>query len=80
MLAPLVVGRGTVAARPGVFTGDAVDIAIKRQIKIEARLFAVANHIESGIGLVIDGGNHGIALHFGDVVTPKIFQMLGGVF
>ena len=80
MLTPLVVGRGTIAARPSVFTSDAVDVTIKRQIEIEAGLFAIANHIEAGVRLVIYGGNHGIALHFGDIIAPKIFQTLGGIF
>jgi hypothetical protein len=80
MLATLVVGGRAVAARPGVFACDTFDIAIERQIKVEAGLFAVGDDVESGSQLILNGNHGGITLQLSNVVTPEVRQVFGCVF
>ena len=54
MLAALVVGRRAESAGGGRFKGDTFDVTVKGEIKIEPRLLAVGDDIQTGGGLIVN--------------------------
>jgi hypothetical protein len=80
VFAALVVGGRAEAAAGLGFAVDAVDVAIEAEVEVEAGLFAVGDDIEAGAGLVMEGGDDGVVLEFGEVVGSKFGKVGGGEF
>src|SRR4051812_45110228 len=58
--------------------GDPFEVPVKRQVKIEARLLAVGDHVEPRGELIMHRGHHRILLHLRDIRRPKLIEMLRG--
>ncbi len=78
VLTALIV-RGRAEAPRGALLGvDALEVAIEGEIEIEARLLAIGDDVEAGRGLIVNGGEDGVVLEFGDVVGAEFVEMAGG--
>ena len=76
----LVVGGRAEAPRRGGFEFDALDVAIEREVEIEAGLFAIGDDIEAGGELVVERGDDGIVLDLGAVGGTEAVEVGGGEF
>ena len=79
MAAALVVRRRPVAPGRCRLEVDALDIAVERQIEVEASLLAIGDHVEPGAQLVAERGDDRVVLYLGDVVGTKRIQMCRGM-
>ena len=59
---------------------DPFEAPVERQIKVEPGLFAIRDHIQTGVQLITHGDTGGIILQFLQVFTPKFGESPGGVF
>jgi hypothetical protein len=75
----IVRGRAEPASRRA-FEFDALEIAIKGKVEIEASLFAIGDDVESSGDLIVNGGNDGIFLEFGSVGFAELVEMRTGEF
>ena len=75
MPTPLVMSRGTEASGRCRFEVDAFYVAVKREIEVEAGLFAVGDHIQACTHLVAEGRDDGIVLDFGDIIGSECVQV-----
>ncbi len=64
MSAALVVGRGAEASGGCAFQVDALEKPIEGQIEVQAGLFTIGDHIETGRDLVVQGDGDGIIDEF----------------
>lgn len=80
VLAPLVVCWRSPPAGRRVFQGQALEVAIERQVEIQPRLFAVGDDIQAGSQLILDSGGNRIILQFPQVVRAELVEMLTGKF
>ena len=78
MFATLVVGRRAEPARRRTLKFDALEEAVKRQVEVEPRLFAVGDHVEPGGELIVHGGDDSIIDHLLAVGVAELLEVLAG--
>ncbi len=78
VLAALVVGGRTEAARGGGLQVDALEVAVEGEVEVEAGLFAVGDDVEAGANLILDRGAGGVVLHLFEVVGAELVELRGG--
>ena len=78
VFAALVVGRRAEASPRRALKVDALEEAVKRQVEVEPRLFAVGDHVESGGVLVVHRCGHGVVDHFIAVGVAELLEVLAG--
>ena len=78
VFAALVVRGRAPKPRRGRLRLDPFQVTIEGQVKVEPGLFTVGDDIGPGFKLVMDGGNHRVIDHFGDVVATELIKMSAG--
>ena len=78
VFATLVVGRRAEPARRRTLKFNALEEAVKRQVEVEPRLFAVGDHVEPGGVLVVHRCGHGIVDHLLAVGVAEFLEVLAG--
>src|SRR5580765_2557086 len=76
MFPSLIVSWRTEPASRGGFQLDPFDESIERKIEVQARLFAVSDHIKACLNLVMNGDDDRVLLKFGLVGVAKFLQVL----
>src|SRR4051794_2056201 len=79
MLPTLVVSRWPPPTRRLAFQLDPFEVAVEGQIEIQPRLFPVGDYIEAGGELVVDCTDYRIVLELGQIVRPKLLEILDGL-
>ena len=80
VFATLVVGGRTESPWGRGFELDALDVAVKREIEIEAGLLAIGDDIQPCGQLVVKRGDDGIVLNLCAVGRAEFFEVGGGEF
>jgi hypothetical protein len=78
VLAALVVGGGSEAAGGVGFEVDAFEVAVEREVEVEAGLLAVGDDVEAGAELVGERARDGVVLEFLEVGVAELVEVLGG--
>ena len=62
------------------FQLDALNVAVKGKIEIQARLLPIADDIQPGGELIVYRANHCVVLNLSEIILPKQRQILAGMF
>jgi hypothetical protein len=54
---------------------DSAERAVKRQVEVQPRLLAVCDNVQSRGDLIMNGRDHCIFLHFGNIRRTKLDQV-----
>jgi hypothetical protein len=80
MFAALVVRGGTESPRRRRFEFKAIDETVEGKVEVEARLFAVGDHIEPGFQLVAHSDGDRVIDELGAIRFAELIKMLTGKF
>jgi hypothetical protein len=80
MLPPLIVRGRTPQPWWCSFELESFKVSVEREIKIQAGLFAIGDHVHSRCELIVYRRDHRILLQFQDIGPSELIKMLAGEF